>query len=137
MEYMFHFFFLPIVILHQAFSDFLIIDVSVPEFWLFKSGVWYITILLNKWWVKERMKAFMEGWGNASGGSVSPFSLIASWDCFQNATFCSLCSYLNYSCDTCFICSEILLKGKERSQKKTIKQNWLSSYWCTGFIWYV
>ena len=50
MEYMFHFFFLPIVILHQSFADlFLIIDVSVPEFWLFESGVWYITISLNKW----------------------------------------------------------------------------------------
>lgn len=28
---------------------FVLIDVSVPEFWLFKSGVWYITISLNKW----------------------------------------------------------------------------------------
>ena len=47
---MFQLFFLPRLILHQAFRDlFLLIDVLVPKFGLFKSGVLYIEISLNNW----------------------------------------------------------------------------------------
>lgn len=126
---MFHLFFLPKVILHQAFIDlFLLIDVLVPTFWLFKSGVLYIEISLNKWWVKQGKNALMEGWGNPSCGSISPFSLISSWDCFQNVTFCTLCSHLNYSSNVLSI-QRFHWKEKKEARKKPVKQDWISSYW--------
>lgn len=86
--------------------------------------------------VSERMNAFMEGWGNASGSSVSPFSLTASWDCFQNVTFFALCSHLNYSSDV-LSTQRFCWKKKKEARKKPIKQDWLSSYWCAGIVWYV